>query len=95
MIESNSRSVLDAPPEPVIGLADGETRWRRMTVVVLLRRLPVIASEAKQSISRLKERIVGWAERSDTHRLTTGIDGCRCETGQDLIKFGEGRYDSA
>jgi hypothetical protein len=24
--------VLDAPPEPVIGLAEGETRWRRMTV---------------------------------------------------------------
>src|SRR5206468_3798117 len=37
----------------------------------------VIASEAKQSISRPKERIVGWVERSDTHRLATGIDGYR------------------
>ncbi len=26
------RGVLDAPPEPVIGLAGGETRWRGMTV---------------------------------------------------------------
>jgi len=25
--------VLDAPPEPVIGLAEGETRWRGMTPV--------------------------------------------------------------
>ena len=25
------RGVLDAPPEPVIGLAEGETRWRGMT----------------------------------------------------------------
>src|SRR6266567_3782472 len=32
VIESRSRGVLDAPPEPVIGLAGGETRWRGMTV---------------------------------------------------------------
>ena len=31
MIKSRSRGVLDAPPEPVIGLAEGETRWRGMT----------------------------------------------------------------
>jgi hypothetical protein len=31
MIESRSRGVLDAPLEPVIGLAEGETRWRGMT----------------------------------------------------------------
>jgi hypothetical protein len=30
-IESKSRGVPDAPPEPVIGLAEGETRWRGMT----------------------------------------------------------------
>src|SRR5947209_18514674 len=48
-----------------------------MTVVVVLRYFTVIASEAKQSISRPKERIVGWVERSDTHRLATGIDGYR------------------
>jgi hypothetical protein len=29
--ESRSRGVLDPPLEPVIGLAKGETRWRRMT----------------------------------------------------------------
>src|SRR5258705_12635379 len=30
-IESKSRGVLDTPQEPVIGLAEGETRWRGMT----------------------------------------------------------------
>jgi len=30
---SRGRSVLDAPPEPVIGLAEGETRWRGMTTM--------------------------------------------------------------
>jgi hypothetical protein len=33
MIESRSRDVLDTPLEPVIGLAEGETRWRGMTTV--------------------------------------------------------------
>ncbi|WP_156433979.1 hypothetical protein [Bradyrhizobium retamae] len=28
MIESISRGVLGTPPEPVIGLTEGETRWR-------------------------------------------------------------------
>jgi hypothetical protein len=32
VIEPRSRSVLDTPLEPVIGLAKGETRWRGMTV---------------------------------------------------------------
>src|SRR5262249_46335733 len=31
--------LLDAPLEPVIGLAGGETRWRGTTVGLLLRRL--------------------------------------------------------
>src|ERR1700688_3439115 len=31
MTEAKGRSVLAASPEPVIGLAAGETRWRRMT----------------------------------------------------------------
>jgi hypothetical protein len=30
---NDRRGVLDAPPEPVIGLAEGETRWRGMTVL--------------------------------------------------------------
>src|SRR5258705_6314089 len=30
-MEPGSRGVLDTPPEPVIGLAEGETRWRSMT----------------------------------------------------------------
>src|SRR6266704_2175557 len=32
VIESRSCGVLDTPLEPVIGLAEGETRWRSMTV---------------------------------------------------------------
>ena len=31
-MESKRRGVLDTPQEPVIGLAEGETRWRGMTV---------------------------------------------------------------
>jgi len=38
MMESIDRSVLDTPLEPVIGLAEGETRWRSMTVLVKRRR---------------------------------------------------------
>jgi hypothetical protein len=30
-MESIGRGVLDTPLEPVIGLAEGETRWRGMT----------------------------------------------------------------
>jgi hypothetical protein len=30
-IESRQQCLLDAPPEPVIGLAEGETRWWGMT----------------------------------------------------------------
>jgi hypothetical protein len=33
VIESIERGVLDSPAEPVIGLAEGETRWRGMTAV--------------------------------------------------------------
>jgi hypothetical protein len=31
VIDPRGRGVLDAPLEPVIGLAKGETRWRSMT----------------------------------------------------------------
>jgi hypothetical protein len=31
-MEPGSRGVLDTPQEPVIGLAEGETRWRGTTV---------------------------------------------------------------
>jgi hypothetical protein len=33
MMKLRGRGVLDTPPEPVIGLAEGETRWRGMTVM--------------------------------------------------------------
>jgi 2-polyprenyl-6-methoxyphenol hydroxylase-like FAD-dependent oxidoreductase len=32
VMEPRSRGILDTPPEPVIGLAEGETRWRSMTI---------------------------------------------------------------
>jgi hypothetical protein len=33
VMKSKSRGVLDTPLEPVIGLAEGETRWRGMTAL--------------------------------------------------------------
>jgi hypothetical protein len=36
-MERHSRGVLDTPLEPVIGLAEGETRWRGMTVICVER----------------------------------------------------------
>jgi hypothetical protein len=33
MMEPKGRGVLDIPLEPVIGLAEGETRWRGLTAV--------------------------------------------------------------
>jgi hypothetical protein len=33
MMEPKGRGVLDTPLEPVIGLAEGETRWRGLTAV--------------------------------------------------------------
>jgi hypothetical protein len=44
-MEPRGRGVLDAPLEPVIGLAEGEARWRGMTakhpagIVASLRRV--------------------------------------------------------
>jgi hypothetical protein len=37
-MEWKSCGVLDTPLEPVIGLAEGETRWRSMTILVEQRR---------------------------------------------------------
>jgi hypothetical protein len=31
-LRRNCSGILDHPPEPVIGLAEGETRWRVMTI---------------------------------------------------------------
>jgi hypothetical protein len=39
VIEPRNRSVLDTPQEPVIGLAEGETRWRGMTAVIFILQL--------------------------------------------------------
>ncbi len=36
-MEAQNCGVLDTPMEPVIGLAEGETRWRSMTVFVRTR----------------------------------------------------------
>jgi hypothetical protein len=40
-IESIGRGVLHAPLEPVIGLAEGETRWRGMTSVLSRQRAAI------------------------------------------------------
>ena len=40
VIESRGRGVLDTPQEPVIGRAEGETRWRGMTETTGLTDLP-------------------------------------------------------
>ncbi len=45
MMQSRSRGVLDTPLEPVIGLAEGETRWRGMTVVGWAKRGVTICSD--------------------------------------------------
>jgi hypothetical protein len=37
VIESRSPGVLDTPLAPVVGLAEGETRWRGMTAVDVVR----------------------------------------------------------
>jgi hypothetical protein len=34
-MESRGHGVLNAPLEPVIGLAEGETRWRSMTADIM------------------------------------------------------------
>jgi hypothetical protein len=36
MIEPKSRGVPDTPQEPVVGLAEGETRWRGTIVFVAI-----------------------------------------------------------
>jgi hypothetical protein len=35
VIEPKRHGVQDRPPEPVIGLAEGETRWRTMTALAV------------------------------------------------------------
>jgi hypothetical protein len=33
LIEQTASVILERPPQPVIGLAEGDTRWRTMTAV--------------------------------------------------------------
>jgi hypothetical protein len=68
MIEPKGRGVLDTPLEPVIGLAEGETRWRGTTAADGGWALSsVIASEAKQSISPREGRMDCVASRAMTN----------------------------
>jgi hypothetical protein len=58
--------VPDRPTEPVIGLAEGETRWRAMTVGVLPTQFCILAARCVrglQEISALKSEGVGNAGR--------------------------------
>ena len=73
-MESISRGVMDTPQEPVIGLAEGETRWRGKTVfardhiasLTIIARHPV-SPPVRPSLGRTCQP-VGWGERSETHR---------------------------
>jgi hypothetical protein len=53
MMDSKGRGVLDTPLEPVIGLAEGETRWRSMTVFAR-------GEATKQSIRAARARSRVW-----------------------------------
>src|SRR5258707_14518539 len=52
MMKSRSRSVLDTPLEPVIGLAEGETRWPSMTIF------------ARSGLSRRNSTIEGGSDET-------------------------------
>jgi len=84
MMKSRSRSVLDTPLEPVIGLAGGETRWRSMTIFArsdlsavaqrkaeLLRpRSPVIGAHSRDPLASRNDE---WGNRfSDNGDVTIG-----------------------
>jgi hypothetical protein len=62
-MESKGRSVLDTPLEPVIGLAEGETRWRSMTT----------CCGAAQSVTSLTRHpfAVGAAHATSVSALTS------------------------
>ena len=57
MMEPESCGVLDTPLEPVVGLAEGETRWRSMTIFVR-------SAATSQSILSLRV----WNLRGTCHR---------------------------
>src|SRR6266478_6247035 len=74
MMKSQSRSILDTPLEPVIGLAEGETRWRGMTASCGIH-------NPDKPCPRLQRRkhgagdIRGAVAAAEFHRLdATGID---------------------
>jgi hypothetical protein len=50
-METKGRSVLDTPQEPVIGLAEGETRWRGMTACSAMYTANELEPGAKYSVS--------------------------------------------
>jgi len=54
--QSRARGVLDAPPEPVLGLAEGETRGRGMTAVELAMTSPGIHNTHDLAFSRRMPR---------------------------------------
>jgi hypothetical protein len=63
-MESKGRSVLDTPLEPIIGVAEGETRWRSMTT----------RCGAAQSVAFLTQHrlAVGAAHATSVRALTSG-----------------------
>ena len=75
MMESRSRSVLDTPLEPVIGLAEGETRWRSMTIFARSD-LSAVAQRRRNCFVRFASRNNEWGNRfSDNGDVTIGAVG--------------------
>jgi hypothetical protein len=65
--ESMSRGVLDTPLEPVIGLAEGETRWRGTTTAGVTSLSPP-SLRAKRSNPSFREGKNGLLRRGACHR---------------------------
>jgi hypothetical protein len=72
VIESISRGVLDTPLQLVIGLAEGETRWRGTTTASWSIGLcPVIARSVSDDLSAVAQQ----AKAEAIHFSVTRLDG--------------------
>src|SRR6185369_690513 len=62
-MESRSRSVLDTPLEPVIGLTEGETRWRGMTTL----KAEWLGCDLELAAPRVARKGEAWWGRKDSN----------------------------
>src|SRR5260370_25729170 len=69
---SRGRGVLDAPPEPVIGLAEGKTRWRGMTTFSMVA-TPMRLHRAEALVESIEiDEAAGVAAFADLARAVEG-----------------------